>query len=443
MSSDPFEELAMARARGEARGLYSVCSSHPLVLEAAVRRVASNGLPVLVEATANQVNQDGGYTGMKPADFAARLGALRDAYGAPEGRIVFGGDHLGPYPWRSLRAEEAMAKAEELVRSFVAAGARKIHLDASMVLGGDPAPAPGMEVAAARAVRLCAAAEDARRSLPAEAPPPVYVIGTEVPVPGGSRGSGEGEDSGPAPTRAEDFLGMAALHERLFADAGLSGAWKRVVAVVVQPGVEFDSNGLSPYRRDRAASLTAALAARPSLGFECHSTDYQSDDSLRELVEDGFRFLKVGPALSFALREALVGLGEIEAELDGARGRNRALSAILEAMRGDDSDWKGYYDPGDSLELAYSLSDRARYYWGRPEVAAEIDRLFAALEGRSAPPGLVSQYLPRLDGPQCAIRAAASLRPREIVMDAVDAELARYEAACFPGRSEGGNHVAR
>jgi len=443
MSSDPFEELTSARAGGEARGLYSVCSSHPLVLEAAVRRVAANGLPVLVEATANQVNQDGGYTGMRPADFAARLDALCDACGAPKGRVLFGGDHLGPYPWRRLPEEAAMAKAEELVRSFVVAGARKIHLDASMALGGDQGHALRMEVATARAVRLCAAAEDARRSLPAGAAPPVYVIGTEVPVPGGARGSEEDEDSGPVPTRPEDFLGMVALHEELFIEAGLAEAWKRVVAVVVQPGVEFDSSGVSPYRRDRAAGLTAALDTRPSLGFECHSTDYQSDDSLRELVEDGFRFLKVGPALSFALREALVGLGAIEGELLGVSGRNRVLAAISSAMRGDDRDWKGYYDPGDALALAYSLSDRVRYYWGRPELAAEIDRLFAALEGRTAPSGLLSQYLPRLGGPQAAVRAAARLRPREIVMDAVDAELARYEAACFPRRSEGGNHGAR
>lgn len=432
MSADLFDELAAARGRGEARGLYSVCSSHPLVLEAAVRRVASRGLPLLVEATANQVNQEGGYTGMKPADFAARLSGLCRGYGLPEGRILFGGDHLGPYPWRKLPAAEAMDKAEALVRSFVAAGARKIHLDASMALDDDPGPALDESVAAARALRLCAAAEDARAGLPASARPPVYVIGTEVPVPGGARGAEEDEDSGPAPTSPEAFLRTAALHEELFAKAGLADAWKRVAAVVVQPGVEFDSNGLSPYRRARAARLIAARAARPSLFFECHSTDYQSDDALRELVEDGFAFLKVGPALSFALREALVGLGEIEAELDGLPGRNRLLAALLGSMREDDSDWKGYYDPGDALALAYSLSDRVRYYWDRPQVSAEIERLFASLEGRSAPPGLLSQCLPRLGGPQVAIRGSRRLSPRELAMDAVDAELARYEAACFP-----------
>jgi len=436
MRVDPFEELAAARKRGEARGLYSVCSSHPLVLEAAVRRVARNGRPLLIEATANQVNQDGGYTGMKPADFASRLDALRAEYRVSAGAIEFGGDHLGPYPWRRLPADEAMAKAEALVRAFVAAGARKIHLDASMSLGGDPGQAPRMEVAAARAVRLCAAAEDERRRAAAGAPAPIYIIGTEVPVPGGAHGEEEGEDSGPAPTEAKDFLAMVALHERLFAEAGLADAWRRVAAVVVQPGVEFDSNGLSPYRRDRAASLVAALSSRPGLGFECHSTDYQSDDSLRELVEDGFRFLKVGPGLTLALREALVGLGAIEAELEGRRGDNRLVGAILKEMRADDRDWKGYYGPGDELAFVYSLSDRVRYYWGRPSLSSEVVRLLSSLEGRPVPAGLLAQYLPRLGGPHRAVRAASALRPREILMDSVDAELARYEAACFPTRGK-------
>ena len=50
---------------------------------------------------------------------------------------MLGGDHLGPYVWRAEPADEAMAKARDLVRDYVAAGYTKIHLDASMRLGGD------------------------------------------------------------------------------------------------------------------------------------------------------------------------------------------------------------------------------------------------------------------------------------------------------------------
>ncbi len=434
MSFDPFEELAAARSRGRARGLYSVCSSHPLVLEAAVRRAAGNGLPILVEATANQVNQEGGYTGMKPADFASRLGALRERYGVEAGLVTFGGDHLGPHPWRKLPAELAMAKAETLVRAFVAAGARKIHLDASMALGGDEGASPPPAVVAARAARLCAAAEDEYRSTAAgrsPAAPPVYVIGTEVPVPGGV--SAEGPE-GPVPTKSEDFLATVSLHEELFRDAGLAEAWKRVLAVVVQPGVEFDSTGLSPYRRTLASGLREARSAARGPWFEAHSTDYQSDDALRELVEDGFAFLKVGPALTFALREALFGLSAIESELRGASDAP-LKAALREAMLADDAYWKDYYPRGDAMALLYSLSDRARYDWDKPGPSAAAERLFAALGDAPIPAGLLSQHLPRLGGAHGAL-AAAGMSARELAMAAVDSELGRYEAACFPGTGE-------
>ena len=431
MSKDPFGELSSARMRGEARGLYSVCSSHGLVIEAAVRRAAATGLPVLVEATANQVNQEGGYTGMKPADYASRLRALCDSYGVGDGLVVFGGDHLGPHPWRAMGADKAMAEAEILVRSFVAAGARKIHLDASMALGGDLGAAPESAVAAARAARLCAAAEAEYRALAARdsaACPPVYVIGTEVPVPGGVKG----EETGPVPTSGEAFLETLDLHERLFAQAGLGEAWKRVIAVVVQPGVEFDSVGVTPYRRERASALKKAIASRRGICFEGHSTDYQSDEALRELVEDGFAFLKVGPALSFALREALLGLSRIESELAGGGGECALAEVLRRAMR-DDKYWKGYYPEGDDLALMYSLSDRVRYYWDRPEVASEAERLLSSFSETAVPPGLLSQYLPRLGGPQRAIPLVGKATARDLAMAAVDAELARYESACFPG----------
>jgi D-tagatose-bisphosphate aldolase class II non-catalytic subunit len=431
VSLDPFEELAATRSKGRSRGLYSVCSSHPLVLEAAVRRSAANGLPLLVEATANQVNQEGGYTGLKPADFAARLGALRERYGVGEGQVLFGGDHLGPHPWRKLPAELAMARAEALVRAFVAAGARKIHLDASMALGGDEGAAPTPAVVAARAARLCAAAEDECRQAAsgrAALAPPVYVIGTEVPVPGGV--SAEGPE-GPAPTLSEDFLATIAVHEELFSRAGLEAAWERVLAVVVQPGVEFDSSGLSPYRRERASGLTEALASTGGLWFEAHSTDYQSEAALCQLVEDGFAFLKVGPALSFALREALFGLSAIEAELRGASDMP-VKAALRGAMLADDAYWRDYYPRGDGIALLYSLSDRARYYWDRPEPATAVEELFSALGDRAIPAGLLSQFLPRLGGPHAALGIRGASSPRELAMGAVDAELARYEAACFP-----------
>ena len=79
-----------------------------------------------------------------------------------------------------------MARARDLVRDFVLAGFTKIHLDASMRLADDPSDRPLDETTVAqRAADLCAVAEAAMGSLPANAPRPVYVVGSEVPIPGG------------------------------------------------------------------------------------------------------------------------------------------------------------------------------------------------------------------------------------------------------------------
>ena len=103
-----------AKQAGKPAGLVSVCSAHPLVLEAAMQQALEDGLPLLVESTVNQVNQFGGYTGMRPADFAAFLDGIRSAAGLPPDRLFLGADHLGPFPWRGEPAEQAMQKACEL-----------------------------------------------------------------------------------------------------------------------------------------------------------------------------------------------------------------------------------------------------------------------------------------------------------------------------------------
>src|SRR5271155_5144138 len=51
------------------RGIAALCTAHPTVIEIALAHGAAARAPVLIEATCNQVNQDGGYTGMRPADF--------------------------------------------------------------------------------------------------------------------------------------------------------------------------------------------------------------------------------------------------------------------------------------------------------------------------------------------------------------------------------------
>ncbi len=107
--------------------------------------------------------------------------------------------------------------------------------------------------------------------------------------------------------------------------AGLGDAWERVVAVVAQPGVEFGDDTVVAYDAVAAAGLAATVRDAWPLVFEAHSTDYQRPDALVDLVRDGFAILKVGPWLTFAMREALFALEAIERELLGRRYRGCAL----------------------------------------------------------------------------------------------------------------------
>ena len=337
----PLLELLSARARGEVRGVSSVCSAHPAVLQAALEHALETGDPVLVESTSNQVNQEGGYTGVKPAEFAAFVARLAEDAALPSGRVILGGDHLGPHPWRDQGATIAMARAGAMVRDYVRAGYVKIHLDASMACADDPLGLLAETVAAARTAELAAAAESAAAERPPGRPAPLYVVGTEVPPPGGQASA----HGGPAPTRASDAERTLALTREAFARRGLERAFGRVFDLVVQPGVEFGDDSVFPYHREGAADL-AAVADAHGLVYEAHSTDYQDEGSLRALVEDRFAVLKVGPELTFAFREAVFALEAIEREILGPGGEDRLSGigrALDDSMRSDPRHWKAWY----------------------------------------------------------------------------------------------------
>jgi len=419
-------DLVARHKRGHAIGVTSICSAHPIVIEAALHHARDTGQAfVLFEATCNQVNQEGGYTGMTPADFVGFVHAIADRAGFDHARIALGGDHLGPNPWTALDAASAMDKAEAMVGAYVAAGFRKIHLDCSMACNGDPEPLPEAEIVR-RAVRLCRAAEAAHAVAGGAAP--VYVIGTEVPVPGGATEAIEGL----AVTTPAAALTTIEAHRQAFAEAGLASAWQRVIASVVQPGVEFDHHSVVDYQPAKARALSDAIAPLPGMVFEAHSTDYQTRDALAALVRDHFAILKVGPGLTFALREALWALDAIEREWIGDASRHARLREVtLARMREQPGHWRRYYHgEGHALavDLQYSLSDRIRYYWPDPVIEQARQRLFDNLRADPPPLPLIGQYLPHA---LHALRNGAATRdPLSLAMAHVRAALDDYHHAC-------------
>ncbi len=410
-------------------GVYAVCSAHPWVIDAAIQQAIEDDSVLLIESTSSQVNPQGGYTGKTPRQFAEFVHQAAQRMGLPKNRILLGGDHLGPFPWRATKSNYALKKASELVRDCVLAGYGKIHLDASMACADDPKVLSEHTVSR-RAAALCEVAEEAVKNMPRGAVPPLYVIGTEVPTPGGELAAA----ARPAVTTAESLHQTLQSFQHAFEERGLSAAWERVIGVVVQPGVEFGNDFVLEYHRIKARSLSAALPRTPALVYEAHSTDYQSSAALAQMVADHFAILKVGPWLTFALREAVFALSRIESEILAGRKsprQSRVREILDQAMVRKPAHWRSYYH-GDENQLrlsrAYSYSDRCRYYWHERAVQAEIERLLVNLKKHALPPMLVSQYLPQ---EYEAIRAGEiESQPAAMIRYHIQCVLRIYAAAC-------------
>jgi len=428
--NDILQQLRADHLAGRRGGLFAVCSSHRAVLEAAVALARDHGRPLLVEATANQVNQFGGYTNMTPQAFASSLRAMAAAMNFPQEDLLLGADHLGPYAWKNEPAAAAMAKAVELARQCVAAGFRKLHLDAGFGCCDDPPQGLPVETVAARTAVLCRAAETAAGRRPAGTPRPLYVIGAEVPAPGGTLANPEEVDV----TQPGDVAEFIALTESHFQKAGLPGAWERLLAVIVQPGVEFGNFSIARYAPAKARALSAYHQKLPGImTYEIHSTDYQAPESLARMVNDHFTLLKAGPCLTNAFREAVFALEDIETEhLKSRRGAVRSdIRRVLEhVMTAAPEHWRSHYRGMDD-ELrrmrCSSMLDRIRYYWGHPDVQAALARLHANL-GPAIPASLWGSSWPEVD-PEAA-DGAAPASPAAFIRRRIQKALRPYLDAC-------------
>lgn len=424
---NPVKKILCNQESGQS-ALYSVCTADPLVIRAAVRHAKRNDYILVIEATANQVNQYGGYTGMKPNDYVGLVRRIMDEECLTENRVILGGDHLGPLTWQNLSEDEAMARSEELVYAFTIAGFTKIHLDTSMRVATDDPNAPlDVRVCARRGARLANCVKKAYQELKSVNPGavrPVLVIGSEVPVPGGSH---EHEDS-ITPTDPEEFRRQYHVFREEFLAAG--APFEDVVAFVVQPGVEFGDDFVFQYNRKNASSLTEALKDYSPLVFEGHSTDYQTRTSLYRMTKDGIRILKVGPALTFGLREALLLAEEIESLLITDPGKRSGFrKALMNEMSTNDKYWKKYYTgTEDEIEYKklYSYSDRCRYYLPAKAVQSSISTLLQNLD--AIPAALVSQYFPRQYTK--AMEGELSFDAMSIILDRIGDWCDIYAAAC-------------
>ena len=420
MINNPLYSLVKKRQHGIFCGIPSFCSANKLVIEAILEQSKRFDDKVVIEATSNQVNQFGGYFHMTPADFRDYVYQIADKLNFDKSNIILGGDHLGPQPWQHLTEEEAMANSKELVRQTVMAGYLKIHLDTSMRVADDDPNQPLLdETIARRGAELMIECERAFQELlliNPDAVHPVFVVGSEVPIPGGAQ-----DAEGLQVTKPVAFEETILAYKDQFAKYGIEELWKYVIAVVVQPGVEFGDAYIHKYDRLEAFPLCQKLKEYPDIVFEGHSTDYQSPEALKQMVEDGIAIIKVGPALTFAVRQAMYALSYIERELiDDDRKRAHFIETLEAEMLSNPKDWEKYYNGTDkqkAISRKYSYSDRSRYYICNDAVENARRKLFENLRNVDIPMGMLMQYMPFQ---YIRVRdGKVSKDPRELVKDSV------------------------
>lgn len=396
---DAMRSMLQKRKNGmKFAGIPSFCTANDLVIEACLKQALRFDDYVLVEATANQVNQFGGYTGMKPADYRDFVYKIADGVGFPREKLILGGDHLGPLTWQNETEQDAMAKSIDLVKLFVSAGFKKIHLDTSMRVADDPTDRIlSDETIARRGAILYKACEEAYQDLLKVNPEevrPAFIIGSEVPIPGGAQ---EAEESIQV-TNPEAVEQTLRIYREQFEKLGLTDAFDNIIGIVVQPGVEFGDADIFHYNREKAVNLTTAMKKYDNIVLEGHSTDYQKPEGLRQMVEDGIAILKVGPALTFSLREGLFALSMMEKLLVPEEKQAKFIEVMEDTMLKNPGNWKKHYHGIEGqlkIKRKYSFSDRCRYYFAQPEIKAAIDKLFANLSETEIPLSMLRQYMPQ------------------------------------------------
>lgn len=428
---DLLRDMIAKRKEGIHCGVPSYCTANALVIESILRQAKRFDDDVLIEATANQVNQFGGYTGMKPEDFKNFVYEIADSIDFPREKVVLGGDHLGPLTWQNENEAEAMEKSDTLVRMFVAAGFKKIHLDTSMRLADDSRDEMlSDETIARRGARLYAACEEEYQKLLAVNPDekrPVFIIGSEVPIPGGA----QEEEESISVTKPEAVEKTLAAYREEFEKVGMGDAFENIIGIVTQPGVEFGDDTVFHYDRVNAANLVKAMKKYDGVVMEGHSTDYQSPEELKAMVEDGIAILKVGPALTFGLRNGIFALSEIEKYMVAEEKQVKFPEVLEKVMMENPRNWQKHYHGNDAelfIKRKFSFSDRCRYYFALPEIQEAIDKLIANMNEVDIPLGLLHQYMPLQ-----YVKVRDGKLPKEakaLLMDSVNEFVETYNYAC-------------
>ena len=361
----------LEKETGVKRTVFAACPNSMAVIKAAFRAAKRNDAPIYFAATLNQIDCDGGYTGMTQDEFIKTLKFEAEAVNF-KGIYIAAIDHGGPWlkdiqhveHWST---EDAMNGVKKSFEAAIAAGYDLIHVDPTVDINVPKGQIIDIHVVVKRTVELISHAENFRRSHGYA--PISYEVGTEE-VHGGL-----------ADEKTFDTF-LTGLKEGLAA-AGLDDVWP--CFIVGKVGTDLHTTTFDP---EVARQLTAKVRPYGSW-IKGHYTDDVSNPE--EYPLSGMGAANVGPEFTMSEYDALSELEAEEKKFFG-EGRVAKLSGMTDTLNSlvhKSGRWKKWLLADEQGKDLYELTPErfswivktcSRYIWQKPEAVAARSVLYANLK---------------------------------------------------------------
>ena len=359
------------RETGIPRTIFAACPNSPTVVRASLRAAKRNNAPIYFAATLNQIDCDGGYTGMTQEAFTrtVRFETERLNFTGP---VIVAIDHGGPWLKDKQRTEkwsveDAMNGVKKSFEAAVLAGYDLIHVDPTVDINVPKGEIIDIRLVAARTVELIAHTEKFRKEK--GLPPISYEVGTEE-VHGGLA------DENTFDTFIQEL-------QKGLIGAGLPDVWP--CFIVGKVGTDLDT---TIFDGEVAKRLTAKVRPLGSY-IKGHYTDDVANPEEYPLC--GMGAANVGPEFTMSEYRALCELEQLEKKLE-AEGKVAVLSNMRETLLREVHDshrWEKWLHEDElGKDLAELTPERqdwivatcCRYIWQQPRTLAARGFLFANLQ---------------------------------------------------------------
>lgn len=342
------------------KSLPSFCTSNEDVISSILNFCKRFDLPVLIESTSNQVNQYRGYTKLNPSEFKkkVKLLAKRNLYSSK--KILFGGDHLGPLPWKKMKRNIALKRGQKLVEAYLNSNFNKLHIDTTIKMIDEKILTKNTIKDRSKEI-LNSFQNKKLKNL-------ILVLGSEVPTAGGSftvkRNDFDYEN---------EIISEIKLYKKIYKELNLN----KDLNLVVDSGMSFNDKKIFSSNRKKLNFLRKASQLL-NVQFEAHSTDYQNINELKELVKSNFKFLKVGPELTYYFTRAIFEMHKIEKKF--IKKNSKIKVVIFNALKNNNKYWIDYYKHRRLNDVINGQFDRLRYYWNETSVVIAKKKLFKNID---------------------------------------------------------------